>query len=275
MPVLLGGCSYFDTSGHEQLQVSKNIEDVQPYESEMADIQSAVRSSTGGSVEIFSLDDVPSDVPDGPLKFEHNATDVRPVESFPSGQTEDAALSLNPPSEEWSKAGDPSVQIFSLDGLGGGYVPAAPMPLSPAVPPPEVVKPSPALQPAREDDYVEIGGAGAPKTVVYFGHDSSVIGPDGQRKLDALANAFNPASVQGLTVEGHASVRANYQDEEQRKIVNLKISMDRAFAVAAALIQRGISNEAIRVIGWGDTRPPAELNGKTAEDAARRVEISG
>ena len=68
--------------------------------------------------------------------------------------------------------------------------------------------------------------------------------------------------------------RREVTQEAERKIINLKISMDRAFAVSRALIQRGIPAEAIKVVAWGDSRPPPLVNGKNTESAARRVEIS-
>jgi outer membrane protein OmpA-like peptidoglycan-associated protein len=49
--------------------------------------------------------------------------------------------------------------------------------------------------------------------------------------------------------------------------------VNRAYKVASALIKRGVPAEAIRLVAWGETRPPADQGQRSAEAASRRVEI--
>ena len=74
-------------------------------------------------------------------------------------------------------------------------------------------------------------------------------------------------------MEGHASTRAEAKDEVQRRIINLKISMDRAMNVMRQLIRDGVPAGAIQVTAHGDRVPPVAVPGGDAEAAARRVEI--
>lgn len=115
-------------------------------------------------------------------------------------------------------------------------------------------------------------GAGAP--VIYFAHGSARIGQEGRQTIRAVAQQqlrLNPAAL--IEVEGHASTRAEARDPVERRILNLKMSMDRAFSVSSDLIRNGIPASAIKVTAYGDTRPAAPAAGKDGEAASRRVVI--
>ena len=249
--LLLVGCSYFDTSEHEALQTEKpemTEVEVQP---QPVDLPSVISANTKGSVQIFDFDspalavrsvEAPSLEPEARVVEPAPAVPVTPI---PAGN-----ISVF--------SADPSVQIFPLDDIV----------------PPDLAPIAAPAQPMRKEEFVAVNAANGDRVIVYFNHDSATLTSEAQAQLDSVAGSFNTAA-RGITVEGHASIRANYNDAAQRKIVNLKISMNRAFAVAAALIQRGVPAEAIRVMAWGDAQPAGNLDGKTAEEAARRVEISG
>ena len=249
--LLLVGCSYFDTGEHESLQTEKPemVEvDVKP---QPVDLPSVISANTQGSVQIFDFDSpapgARSIVTPSP---EPQARVVEPAPAVPVTPIPSSNISVF--------SADPSVQIFPLDDI----VPADLAPIA-----------APA-QPMRKEEFVAVNAANGDRVIVYFNHDSATLTQEAQAQLDGVASSFNTAA-RGITIEGHASIRANYNDAAQRKIVNLKVSMNRAFAVAAALIQRGVPADAIRVMAWGDAQPPRDLNGKTADEAARRVEISG
>ena len=244
------------------LQTEKPVEAVESQEEiavkpQPVDVREAVARSTDGRVQLFGFDEgstLPAYKP-APTR-QNEAMEVAPAPAVPVtpvGQSSGPRVPI-------VYSGDPSVQIFPFDD--GVFSPAA-------APPPSVE------QPAKHEEYVSLADAKGDRVIVYFAHDSARLTQEALAKIAGVANSFNNAAGLGLTVEGHASVKANYQDEAQRRIVNLKISMDRAFAVASELINQGIPAEAVRVMAWGDAHPPRLMNGKTQEEAARRVEISG
>lgn len=207
---------------------------------------------------------------------------------------------------------DGRVEIYDLDAPAPAdlptYVPSQTPSVQPyvseyAAPPPQIEPPMPLQpigQPVGEDSSVEIysssessayqppqepaaAGAQAPPDIndglvtVYFDHGSSSLSADDDAVIQMLVARFDPSQGVGLDVMGHASAQSQIEDPVARKIANLKESMDRAYAVAAALIKSGIPPEALRVSGWGDLRPPTQGSGVPGgldpEAAARRVEI--
>ena len=68
-----------------------------------------------------------------------------------------------------------------------------------------------------------------------------------------------------ITVEGHT-------DSDGQAIENLQLSQNRAEAVRAALIERGLSPDAVEAVGFGSERPIV-VNGVEDKAASRRVEF--
>ena len=104
---------------------------------------------------------------------------------------------------------------------------------------------------------------------VYFADNSA-------RLNRAAHHAVKDAAHNGgavVSVEGHASVRAATADPVAARIVNLKLSMQRAITVSRQLVANGVAPDAIRLTAYGDTHPAAPMDGKSAEAASRRVEI--
>ncbi|MCB1652035.1 MAG: OmpA family protein [Alphaproteobacteria bacterium] len=263
----LVACSYFQTD-EQALQLDKNtIETVDLAGPQGSSLQKTlpelVSEATEGRVQLYSLDDEPQDI--APLSA--HMSDELGVEGIQSSNAREIDPARAVPVDSVFGANDylsymthsSSVQIFSLDD-GYENVPVSIQ---------EMVMPSAAL------DLNPAIPADPAKTVVYFDHGSAILNTQGRQKVDGVASRFNVAAGRGLLIEGHASVRANYADAAQRSLVNLKISLDRALAVSRALIERGIPAEAIKTVGWGDARPPMQVEGMSAEAAARRVEISG
>jgi outer membrane protein OmpA-like peptidoglycan-associated protein len=256
LPLLLGGCSYFDTGEDERLQTGKpggaiEVVDQSAYAPEPISVAEAISRHTDGRVQVFDLDEPVA----GALYYEpvYDSAAVQPAAVIP--------VDYEPAPRVY--AANPSVEIFPFEDF-------APLANSPA----HAAPPPPVEQVMREEDYVALEGHDGDKVIVYFGHDSAALSLEAQGKVASVASQFNEASGQGITVEGHSSVKANYEGAAQRKIVNLKISMNRAFAVARGLIENGVPADFIRVMAWGDVRPPLQVDGKTPEEAARRVEIS-
>ncbi len=176
-------------------------------------------------------------------------------------------------------ASDPSVTVFPFDdnaypmpshvqpqypqpapyntGWSGQPVTAMPMPVL------ANQAQHPSLQPVQHGDSV------APSRI-YFAHDSKAITQSGKEVINHVAQGY---SGQNISVEGHASARAEQNTTIERKVTNLKVSMDRALNVSRALMQDGVPAESIETKAYGDTRPPLVSVGMDPESAARRVEV--
>lgn len=251
----LVGCSYFNTEPGRPILEMPQSEEVVEYSDRFVDLSSVVYENTGGRVQLFDLDEhVPAPAYQPVASVEMDAMEIAPATVMPVGQVY-ATMPFGS-----IVSADPSVEIFPFEDM-------TPVPVSAQMA-------RPYASSLRGEGYVAVGASDRDTVVVYFGHDSATLNQKGLAKVSRVAEAFNAASGIGLTVEGHASVMANYNSAAQRKVVNLKISMDRAFAVARALIDKGVPADFIRVMAWGDAKPAQNLDGKTPEEAARRVEIS-
>jgi outer membrane protein OmpA-like peptidoglycan-associated protein len=230
------------------------------------------RNFSNGAVEVFSLD-----APAG---------GAMPASAAPGGMA----------------STDPSVTVFPLDGampgapmpppqsggampllLPGGDVGRSALPSSPRLTGPDDMSSYSAPSYSAPADYGAAGyGAGdynsgydsSPENKIYFSYGSSAINRAGRDVIGAYAGRYQGAPGGVLRVDGHASPSASVQDPVERQIVNLKVSMDRAFNVSRALIRKGVPAAAIETRAYGDTQPaPAGPHGDS-EASSRRVEIS-
>ncbi len=167
---------------------------------------------------------------------------------------------------------DPSVQIFALDDEMFKLTPPRNRSVLGAIPvaPVEAVFVDDGQVVADLVPDVSINPAQAVnKEVLYFDHASSNINGSGNAMLDSVARSLKNAPATLLSVEGHANSEAPVDDPVKRKMVNLKMSMDRAYSVVRGLVDRGVRPEAIRTVAWGETRPQGAADAETN----RRVEI--
>lgn len=201
---------------------------------------------SGGTVQIFSLDETQPSVP------------VTPAASDGMPATQDSA-----------------VTIFPLSGDGSGYV--APGMMPPSVVRPDYQSPFPAPQTVLPSSSLRPLTSGALGVLspsrIYFNHNSKTLDAAGRQTARDVANVYKSAPGAPLKVEGHASTRAKTDDPVERRLVNLKVSMDRALSVSRALIQNGVPADAIQTTAWGDTKPALVTPDRDAESASRRVEI--
>ncbi len=233
------------------------------------DAAEAVRQSSDGRVQIFSLDDEP--VADAPFNGSYNdsyngngsAIDVSPVTATPLFAS--SANIKNP---------YPGVEIYPLDDAMTNF--SSPQPSAA----PASLMPFPVAENAghsfgRGGDFVAAATMpGGVPSVIYFAHDSVALSQQDLAQISSLARNYGPGAAQDISVAGHASVQSSVPDPVKRKLINLKVSMDRAFAVARALIESGIPAERVKTHGYGEEVPPAPSD-KPVEIAARRVEIYG
>jgi OOP family OmpA-OmpF porin len=106
----------------------------------------------------------------------------------------------------------------------------------------------------------------APATyTILFAFDSSVVSENGMKIIDAaIAEASRTGA--GFALTGHAD-RAGPED------YNMKLSLRRAEAVRAVLLDKGVEAGAISVAARGESEPAVPTADGVAERANRRVEI--
>ncbi|MCK5284408.1 MAG: OmpA family protein [Alphaproteobacteria bacterium] len=259
--IFLAGCSYFDTGKSVDVQNDQavRIDLIHGHQSveELTDISAVVRASTNGSVELFGFDDMN-------MSFvQEHIQEPLPVDSV-----------LQHGKVQRLMSEDSNVQIFPLDGVVSDVMPFS-SPVSFLSSQSESM--NLITRQYVDSSDLDMSFVSAPDVCdvikIYFDHDSSTLDYVDLAQIDLVSRIFDAKRDSFLSVEGHASVRANYSDTFQRKMVNLKISMDRALNVAKGLVKKGVPVEAIRTVAWGDARQSVFVDGKDAESASRRVEI--
>ena len=207
----------------------------------------AMKNTADGSVQVFSLDDSDMSVP-----YQGGVDPLTPVGSnLPQGVGKPFG-------------GDSNVMVFSLDGPSAA--PAARGDIPQMIPPggPMSLTPTPF-------DPAQAGGDGVSR--IYFSHGGLNLNAAGKEVTSFVTDKCKAGGCGVVKVEGHASTRAEAKDEIQRRLINLKVSMDRAMNVSRQLIRSGVSADAIQVTAHGDRVPPVVVPGGDTEAAARRVEI--
>lgn len=284
--LILAGCASTDSQTSEAYSEDITNPDVAMAQDSGPSVSPVLKKiAAEGSVEIYSLDDtdLPADAP-----------------SFPDRGPEMLKLSAENYSERPEQvANESSVEIYPLDGgmhlsvqpvaPSQGYYTPEPVQAAPVVPvisgdvdednfrqEPEQqamqdvpvisgeMQEQPQPQPQAE---IEAVSSRSPKAVVYFAHDSVMPETGAMNTISELASEYRDFTGM-MSVEGHASAQSSVADPVKRKIINLKISMDRALSVARALMQKGVPAENIATKAYGETRPVG-----TDPAANRRVEV--
>ena len=104
------------------------------------------------------------------------------------------------------------------------------------------------------------------KRVVYFEYDSNALTPEATRIVEAHAEYLGNNFGMALVLEGHA-------DERGTREYNLALGESRAKAVAEVFLALGVSEDAIRIISYGEERPVDIGQTEDAWSLNRRVEI--
>jgi outer membrane protein OmpA-like peptidoglycan-associated protein len=87
-----------------------------------------------------------------------------------------------------------------------------------------------------------------------------------QRSIDQIAAFLNENPDRRIQIEG-------FTDSQGPNDYNLELSQSRADAVAAAIIQRGIDEQRVRALGYGEEFPVASNENSGSRQLNRRVEI--
>jgi peptidoglycan-associated lipoprotein len=101
---------------------------------------------------------------------------------------------------------------------------------------------------------------------VYFDYDSDALSADAQAKLDEKLSILNTNASVMLRIAGHADERGS--DE-----YNLALGQRRAAAAKRYLTQRGIADNRIAIISFGEERPAVQGMDESAYSQNRRDEF--
>jgi len=101
---------------------------------------------------------------------------------------------------------------------------------------------------------------------INFDTGKSTIRADSNKTLDEAAKVLEVASTLKIEVAGHT-------DNVGGQNFNQKLSMDRANAVMAALVKRGIAANRLSAKGYGQTVPIADNRTEDGRAKNRRVEL--
>ena len=135
------------------------------------------------------------------------------------------------------------------------------------------------LYPSPTNDLAQHTGrsmskAGTSSASVFFDHGSSSLSAGDKAALSDLVAAVKNKPNLRISVEGHASKRAVETTENQRYLVNLKMSVKRMESVIRVLLDAGVPHDAIRAVAWSSNVPnPFRDGGMDEETANRRVEV--
>lgn len=201
----------------------------------------------GESVEVVQEAEMPS-APIEPITFDAvaQASSNSNVQVYGFGENGGILTPISSTSPRTSSSSS-SVEVFPLDG--------APV-IAPSMPAAVPVVPVTTAAP--------IVPSSNGNTRIYFEHGSANLNAQDKAVLNNVSQAIGNRPVK---VVGYASTEAEVSDPVTRKAVNLRESLNRAYAVAKDLIGQGVPAEQIETIGMGEN-----VSSASASDA-RRVEI--
>ena len=103
--------------------------------------------------------------------------------------------------------------------------------------------------------------------VVQFDSGTAVIKVESQPLIDEMAKVLTPCQGTQIEVAGHTDLTGN-------DAANLRLSEERANAVVAALVAKGVPNTRLIPKGYGETKPAMQGTGAAANAANRRIEFA-
>ena len=142
----------------------------------------------------------------------------------------------------------------ATDTVKPAPTPAATPAPAPA-PAPEKQEPAPA--PEKQDFHFPN---------VQFELNSAVLKTDSYQTLDLVAGSLKAAPTTKLVLNGNSSAEGSAEH-------NMSLSVDRANAVKAYLVNAGVSGDNLTAKGYGESKPIADNTTEEGRALNRRVEI--
>ena len=102
---------------------------------------------------------------------------------------------------------------------------------------------------------------------ITYSFDDATLNNSFKPTLDKLASTMNEYNQNTITIAGHT-------DSKGADAYNMKLSRDRAYAVANYLSARGVASNRINVVAYGESRPVADNNSEYGRQQNRRVELT-
>jgi outer membrane protein OmpA-like peptidoglycan-associated protein len=115
---------------------------------------------------------------------------------------------------------------------------------------------------APGDDGWELGLA----SKLLFGNNVGTLNDESRQRVDGVGRALGSVGIEALRVDGHT-------DDQGDRDYNLKLSLQRANAVADELVASGITRNTVTVRGMGDSIPVASNRTIAGRAQNRRVSI--
>jgi outer membrane protein OmpA-like peptidoglycan-associated protein len=195
--------------------------------------------------------------PNGPLYLAPGSLSRNPQEASAASAMPTAPTGItSTPMSSGGNGEAVSVDYSALNGLGGGA--AAPTRV-------------PAMTPTMPAN-AQVAGVGQAIGYVYFGNGSSQLS-DADRQV--LFQVVQLQRIQGgvLRIIGHASQRTGNMDALAQNEVNKRVSLERATAVAQALVGMGVQPMLVQVAAAGDGQTLYSESTPAGEAGNRRAEV--
>ena len=97
---------------------------------------------------------------------------------------------------------------------------------------------------------------------IYFGYDSNALAPSETAKLDKVAQYINKYDLY-LIIEGHCDQRGTEE-------YNRALGERRANAIRAYLVKRGVADNKIKTVSYGEDKPAVSGTGESVWKQNRR-----
>ena len=102
---------------------------------------------------------------------------------------------------------------------------------------------------------------------ITFSFDDATLNNSFKPTLNKLASTMKEYNQNTVTIAGHTDSRGDDS-------YNMRLSRDRAYAVANYLTAQGVASNRINVVAYGESRPVADNNSEYGRQQNRRVELT-
>ncbi|NCD69720.1 OmpA family protein [Mucilaginibacter agri] len=127
-------------------------------------------------------------------------------------------------------------------------------------------EPAPAPAPAKEEPAPAPEKPNLNFANIQFEFNSGVLKTDSYQTLDLVARSLKTASTTKVALNGNSSAEGSTAH-------NMSLSLDRANAVKAYLVNAGVNGDNLTTKGYGESKPIADNATEEGRALNRRVEI--